>query len=328
MKDGLLQVIRLQEKRNGILWNDYLILQGSTLKMIRQQLKRQERNIKPYCWLIWVLCLLWSCGCSSTKGNVATEQLLMSDAVDRTVADFDFTPLAGNKVFLDTTYVVPNRNPQQLINTDYVISAMRQQMMAAGCHLVATKDEADIVAEARLGALGTDGQMIIYGVPENSFLNRAVSVLPNAPPVPTIPEIALAKKDQKSAAAKLAVFAYDRRSLEPVWQSGLVQAESTALDTWVLGVGPFRRGTVVESASLAENRAKLRRPIAGGTLKPDDNPVVDYGGEWVYARDPNFEPENSGEVITAEASPETNSEQAVTASSSQPTITLPTSVER
>jgi len=33
-------------------------------------------------------------------------------------------------------------------------------------------------------------------------------------------------------------------------------------------------------------------------------------------------------VITAEASPEKNAEQAVTASASQPTVTLPTSVER
>ncbi|MBL8871670.1 MAG: hypothetical protein JNK90_17975 [Planctomycetaceae bacterium] len=267
-------------------------------------------------WLVSLFCV-WLVGCSSTKGNVATEQLLMSDAVDRTVSDFDFTPLAGNKVFLDTAFIVPNRNPQQLINTDYVISAMRQQMIAAGCQLVTTRDEADVIAEARLGALGTDGQMIIYGVPENSFLSRAASVLPNAPPMPSIPEIALAKKDHKSAAAKLAVFAYDRKTLEPVWQSGLIQSESTALDTWVLGVGPFRRGTVEDAANIAASRSRSKRPAADGQLTPDENALVSYDAEWVYSRNVSASKEEANPVMTAEAIGDKAKGEATTASATQ-----------
>lgn len=281
----------------------------------RIETRKSTANIQSL-WLVSLFCV-WLVGCSSTKGNVATEQLLMSDAVDRTVSDFDFTPLAGNKVFLDTAFIVPNRNPQQLINTDYVISAMRQQMIAAGCQLVTNRDEADIIAEARLGALGTDGQMIIYGVPENSFLSRAASVLPNAPPMPSIPEIALAKKDHKSAAAKLAVFAYDRKTLEPVWQSGLIQSESTALDTWVLGVGPFRRGTVEDAANIAASRSKARRPAADGQLTPDENALVSYDAEWVYSRNPSAIKEEANPVMTAEATGDKAKGEATTASANQ-----------
>jgi hypothetical protein len=205
-----------------------------------------------------------------------------------------------------------------LINTDYVISAMRQQMIAAGCQLVATKEDADLIAEARLGALGTDGQMVIYGVPENSFLSRAASVLPNAPPMPSIPEIALAKKDHKSAAAKLAVFAYDRKTLEPVWQSGLVQSESTALDTWVLGVGPFRRGTVEDASIIAENRSRSRRPRANGGLLPDENALVSYDSEWVYSRESAEVLTDKSEVQTAEATSDNNAGATTTASANQP----------
>lgn len=230
--------------------------------------------------------VVMQCACSSTKAVVGTEQLLMSDAVDRTVSEFDFRPLAGNRIFLDTAYIVPNRNPAQLVNTDYVISSLRQQMISAGCLLVANRDEADIVAEARLGALGTDGQMIIYGIPENNFLNRAASVIPNSPQVPTIPEVALAKKDLKSASAKLAVFAYDSHTLEPVWQSGLVQSESNALDTWVMGIGPFRRGTIQDATKVAEKRRMGNRPLASKRNSPDDNPLVGYSSEWVYSRLP------------------------------------------
>ncbi|MEY4567728.1 MAG: hypothetical protein RLY14_2698 [Planctomycetota bacterium] len=229
------------------------------------------------------------CACSSTKAVVGTEQLLMSDAIDRTVSEFDFRPLAGNRIFLDPAYIVPNRNPAQLVNTDYVISSLRQQMISAGCQLVANRDEADIIAEARLGALGTDGQMIIYGIPENNFLNRAASVIPNTPQVPSIPEVALAKKDLKSASAKLAVFAFDRHTLEPVWQSGLVQSESTAIDSWVLGVGPFRRGTIQDATKVAEKRRMGNRPLASKRNSPDDNPLVSYSSEWVYSRLPTAE---------------------------------------
>jgi hypothetical protein len=248
------------------------------------------------------------CACSSTKAVVGTEQLLMSDAVDRTVSEFDFRPLAGNRVFLDTAFIVPNRNPAQLVNTDYVISSLRQQMISAGCLLVTTREEAEIVAEARLGALGTDGQMIIYGIPENNFLNRAASVIPNSPQVPSIPEVALAKKDLKSASAKLAVFAYDRHTLEPVWQSGLVQSESNALDTWVMGVGPFRRGTIQDATKIAEKRRMGNRPLASKRNSPDDNPLVGYSSEWVYSRLPSAEKD----IQTASGS-EGDSESVTTA---------------
>jgi hypothetical protein len=247
--------------------------------------RKKDSQLAICQYLLLIVSLLMSCACSSTKAIVATEQLLMSDAVDRTVSEFDFRPLSGSKVFLDTAFVVPNRNPQQLINTDYVISSLRQQMFAAGCLLAQNRDEADIVAEVRLGALGTDGQMIIYGVPENNFLSRAASALPNAPQVPTVPEIALAKKDYKTAAAKLAVFAYDRVTLEPVWQSGTVQSESNALDTWVLGVGPFRRGTIQDAEKLVYSRSNGKRPRTNEPITPDDNPLVEYQREWVYSRE-------------------------------------------
>jgi hypothetical protein len=137
--------------------------------------------------------------------------------------------------------------------------------------------------------------------------------------MPSIPEIALAKKDHKSAAAKLAVFAYDRKTLEPVWQSGLVQAESTALDTWVLGVGPFRRGTVEDAAKIAQNRARARRPLTNGELRPDENAIVAYDAEWVYSREATSESGQANPVTTAEATSESNSGAATTASATQPT---------
>ncbi|MCA9246652.1 MAG: hypothetical protein KDA42_06035, partial [Planctomycetales bacterium] len=52
-------------------------------------------------------CLATVSGCGTTRQNSATEQLLLSDAVDRSVARIDFAPLTGKKVYLDTQYVQP-----------------------------------------------------------------------------------------------------------------------------------------------------------------------------------------------------------------------------
>ncbi len=44
-------------------------------------------------------------GCGTTREYNATEQLVMSDAVDRSIASIDFRPLSGRKVYLDTSYL-------------------------------------------------------------------------------------------------------------------------------------------------------------------------------------------------------------------------------
>ena len=43
----------------------------------------------------------------------------------------------------------------------------------------------------------------------------------------------------------------DRQTGRRLWQSGAVEAISTAHDTWVLGLGPFRKGTIVDGTELA-----------------------------------------------------------------------------
>ena len=60
----------------------------------------------------------------------------------------------------------------------------------------------------------------------------------------------------KSAAAKVSVFAYDRETREPLWQSGIAQAGSSARDTWILGVGPIQYGTIYNGTRFAGKRFK------------------------------------------------------------------------
>ncbi|MHB0957350.1 MAG: DUF6655 family protein [Pirellulaceae bacterium] len=221
-------------------------------------------------------------GCGTTKSRRATEQLLMSDAVDRSVASIDFRPLSGLRVYLDTTYV-KNIPGQDFVNADYIVSSVRQQMVGAGCLLVETLETAEYVAEMRVGTLGTDSHELVYGLPANNALSSAASLVPSAPTIPVIPEISVARKGDERGAAKIALFAYHKSTRRPVWQSGMAQAHSSSKDTWVFGAGPFKSGTIHEGTEFAGGELAIPLLSAGDddvTGRPD--PLAIYSHEATY----------------------------------------------
>ncbi len=215
-------------------------------------------------------------GCGTTKTRSATEQLLISDAVDRSIAVIDFAPLAGKAVYLDTKYLVVVKGIG-FVNAEYVTSALRQQMLASGCLLQDKVEDAEYVVEARIGALGTDGHDVTYGIPPSSGIAQAAEMLPNVPRVP-IPDISLARKEDLLGASKVAVFAYHRETKIPVWQSGISVATSNARDTFVLGVGPVQDGTIYHGTHFAGSRMQI--PLLSGKRQdPPTRGLVSYYDE-------------------------------------------------
>lgn len=243
---------------------------------------RASRSSSLWMTLGLLLATTMLCGCGTTKLQNATEQLVLSDAVDRSVGQIDFRPLAGRRVYFDTTYLKTVKN-DSFVNADYVISAMRQQIIAAGCYIEETISDADLVIEGRIGTLGMDDHRLTYGVPENNSLSSTASLISTAPRIPSIPEIAFARRESREGAAKVAAFAYDRETRQAVWQSGLSRANSTARDTWVLGVGPFRQGTIRRELKFADARFGFRRKPPPSTMAwKDGEPPIDYSKEMVF----------------------------------------------
>lgn len=202
------------------------------------------RTCYAACVVVAVLCS----GCGTTKQHEATQQLMASDAVDTAIARIDFTPLDGQSVYFDTTYI-KNYKGIGFVNAEYVISSLRQQMFAAGLKVKESKDEADFIIEGRVGALGENDHEVVYGLPATNALNAATSAVASTssiPIVPTIPEISIARRNDAAATAKIGVFAYHRETGERVWQSGLKVARATSKDLWVMGAGPFQRGTIYD----------------------------------------------------------------------------------
>ncbi len=227
--------------------------------------------------VVGAVTLLSGCGTtrSSDTTRTATEQLLVSDAIDRAVQSMNFKALTGQTVFLDDTKLTDT------VDKNYYISTLRQQLLASGCELRDKRDDADFVVEARAGAIGTDRNDLLFGIPATN-----VPQIPLVQPVPAaIPEIPIAKRKDQRGVAKIAVFAYHRATGTPVWQSGLICQESSANDVWIFGAGPFQRGTIYEGTEFAGGPAP--KDVADGS-RSKRNSVAGLSRETLFTPPSSF----------------------------------------
>jgi hypothetical protein len=201
-------------------------------------------------------------GCGTTRMTdtvrAASEMLLVSAAVDNAVAQIDCSGLHGQNVFLDVQYL------DGTVDKGYVISSLRQHLLAHGVKLREDRKESDVIVEARSGGVGTDrSSLLLLGTPAMS-----VPVVITGQPS-QIPEIALIKKTDMKGVAKIALFAYERKTGEAKWQSGLMESRSTLKDLWLMGAGPFSSGSIKRRTELAgEELPRLPLPFAPNESDP------------------------------------------------------------
>lgn len=195
-------------------------------------------------------------GCGTSVQRLGTEQLLLSDSVDRAIDQIDLSPLSGRKVYLDTEYMKAVKG-NMFINAEYITSALRQKMTTSGCLIQKDVQSADYVLEARVGALGADTMEVTYGIPASGGVGGAASALAGAPVIPSIPEVSFGKRNANLAISKIVVYAYHRESGIPVWQSGNAVARSDAQDSWMMGMGPVTKGSVYDGVRIAGNPVKF-----------------------------------------------------------------------
>ncbi len=252
---------------------------------------RVARQTAAFCALVVLLS-----GCGTTRrsdtARTATEQLLLSDAIDRSVSRIDFGLLGGRNVFLDNSYL------GSTVDKEYITSTLRQHMLACGCILKDKKEDAELVVEVRAGTIGTDRHDLLFGTPATTVSLGALSPLPGAPT--QVPEIALAKRTDQMGVAKIAVFAYERSSGTPVWQSGSDVVASRSRDLWVFGTGPFQRGNIYGGTKFAGD--DLRVPLVSNS-KNDRRPPVRVARERLLNPQllsaKNQESEETGAAVAA-----------------------------
>ena len=181
-------------------------------------------------------------GCGTTKfsdtSRTATEQLLISAAMEDAVDAFNFYPLSGRKIFIKSEGV-------SATDKEYLLSILRQQLAANGVLIQETKDTADYILEVATGAVGTDRSELIYGTKETS-----VPSILTMGTTASIPEIALVKRTDQKAKIKLTMWAYNRTTGAIVWQSGQKNKVASVRDRWILGMGPITKCSYNEKTQV------------------------------------------------------------------------------
>jgi hypothetical protein len=235
---------------------------------------------RPLARLAALLMLVMLTGCGTTRMSdskrTATEQLLVSQAIDRAVMRIDVRPLAGRRVFLDAAFM------DDVEDGKYLTSALRHQLMASGCLLAKDLDSADVVVEARAGAVGTDRSSVLLGIPATN-----VTVQGNET---STPELVFAKRSEQRGVAKLSVYAYERESGQPIWQSGEEHVASHARDRWLFGAGPWQDGEIHDEPEFAGRAIHKRDAKADTDAVPQDPAalagMVDLSKPKVFASQP------------------------------------------
>jgi hypothetical protein len=229
--------------------------------------------------ILAALALLPGCGTTKVSGTARTadEQLLLTNAWDEALHKVDFRPLAGVPVFLDPQYAT---SP---VDQGWMISSIRQAMLAQGVLLRPKPEQAQWIVEARVGTYGTNEQNLLIGISQTSI--PAVAGLPGG----TIPEMPLAKRNRQQGVVKLALYAYDRGTGQVTWTSGTMLASSSAKDVYVGGLGPIQSGSIrsgtefvgVKLPSIGEQGDKGAEP---SPAKPVVSPNLPPGAA-VYDRE-------------------------------------------
>ncbi len=149
-------------------------------------------------------------GCSKYRvtnpEQSATEQLLMSRAIDQAVEDIQLPDIDGKNVYLDAGGI-------QGTFAAYAASALREKILQTGGYVSAARDDAELVIEARAGAISIDSFETLIGLPSYEIPVPLAGTLKS-------PEAALYKRGERRGVAKLALASFDAESGEFVAATG------------------------------------------------------------------------------------------------------------
>jgi hypothetical protein len=162
---------------------------------------------KTGCAVLCLLVLLLS-ACTTPRFSEpprsAIEQLLLSTAVDEALDEVKLPEVKGKRVFLSEEYL-------EAYDGQYIIGTIRAILSENGAYLVDIRDDAELIVEARSGALGIDSSASIFGLPGFPIYIPGAGTL-------ELPELALYKSDKAHSVAKIALLAY-RTDGKPVFSS-------------------------------------------------------------------------------------------------------------
>jgi hypothetical protein len=183
------------------------------------------------------VCLLAIAGCSSFRETLparsATEQVLLSTAVDRAVDGMDKNWMKGKSIYVDDSNL-------DAYDSEYVVQRVRHAILVNRGELAPKLASAEVVLELASGSLSMDTGGFLIGVPSLEV------------PVPfggsalTLPELYLFKHKSYVGKAKLLLNAVSTSTSGAAVEIPISYGLARRSFWWVLFVGPFESGDMPE----------------------------------------------------------------------------------
>ncbi|MBR7139858.1 MAG: hypothetical protein IKD44_09965 [Lentisphaeria bacterium] len=175
------------------------------------------------------VCFLVS-GCADPRitntGRNAVEQLLLTNAVDRSVSKLDFRMLAGEKIRIDYSNLAPQTEK------NYVQAILEARVAAAGAIIALKADEAKYVLRPVCATLATEDSKIMFGTPQLPV------PIPDMSLSLVIPELPLFKRINRYGHCKLAVEILEAKTNKQARVVGPA-ISSSIYTNWVICFIPF-----------------------------------------------------------------------------------------
>ena len=191
-------------------------------------------------WLVVCAGIVSVLGCTSTNSSntarTATEQMLVSNAVDQSLSKVDFQAFGDRKVFVEEKYL-------DCTDKNYVVSSVRHRVLMQGGQIVGKPEEADLILEVRSGAVGTNSSNSFLGIPQIQI-----------PGMFSTPEVKLVNRVNQTGMAKIGLVAYDAKTHQVLGDGGMSLAKSGDNNWYVFGIGPWQNGSVKKEIERGQPR--------------------------------------------------------------------------
>ena len=196
-------------------------------------------------------------GCATIRvtdpPRTATELFLLNLATERAVERLNLSTLRDREVFVSQDYVFgPTRNTGGTEEgagglffspvseeQSYVLGEVRARLLTAGAKLVPTREEAEVIAEIRVQALGVDKLEYIFGLPAIAAPGSEIQGVPLL-----VPELAFLKKLNQQGYSAIGLVAYWRDNGELLDSVPIELGRTSREDFWIFGIGPRTVGDI------------------------------------------------------------------------------------
>lgn len=205
---------------------------------------RYAHLARDTCALLAAIFVLGAGGCASIRvtdpARTATEQYLMSQAVEKAVAQVSAAALLDRQVYIDSTYLTGSA--QTSAEIVFLLGELRARLLLAGVRIAEARDKSDVILEVRTEGIGIDRIEFLLGIPAIYLPSLGSST--GGVPVAT-PELAIIKRTTQKGFGSITYIAYWRTTGEVVSSSGPFVGRTSREDYWFFGIGPRTIGDIV-----------------------------------------------------------------------------------